>query len=115
MTPPPQSTKDSLTWRLRHHARDHWPGLAGVHVRFRSNFAYIDGQLPHGEVIKLCRLRYAGSASTWGFAIYRASHDDYEDSFLPNGLMAGSPSEAFDCACSLYISEAATPPNTPTN
>ena len=32
------------------------------------------------------RLRYAGSASTWGFAIYRASHDDYENSYLPNGM-----------------------------
>lgn len=115
MTPPPQSTKDSLTWRLCHHARDHWPGLVGVQVRFRSNFAYIDGQLPEGEVIKLCRLRYAGSAITWGFAIYRASHDDYEDSFLPSGLMAGSPQDALDCACGLYVSEAAAPPNTPTN
>lgn len=35
--------------------------------------------------MKLCRLRYTGSASTWGFAIYRASHDDYEDNVLPNG------------------------------
>jgi hypothetical protein len=26
------------------------------------------------------RLRYAGSAATWGFAIYRASHDDYDKS-----------------------------------
>ena len=37
-------------------------------------------------MIKLCRLRYGGSAHTWGFAIYRASHDDYEDSYLPNGM-----------------------------
>ena len=115
MRPPPQSTKDSLTWRLRHRARNHWPGLADVRVRFRSHFAYLDGVLPDGEIIKLCRLRYAGSATIWGFAIYRASHDDYEDSFLPNGLMAGSPQDALDCACSLYISISPTPRNTPTN
>jgi hypothetical protein len=30
-------------------------------------------------------LRYAGPASTWGFAIYRASYDDYEKSVLPSG------------------------------
>jgi hypothetical protein len=35
--------------------------------------------------LPLMRLRDAGSASTWGFAIYRASHDDYEKSVLPSG------------------------------
>lgn len=64
--PPPESTKNSLTWRLRQHARSHWPGLGDVQVRFRSNFAYVDGRLPDGEVIKLCRLRYIGSASRVG-------------------------------------------------
>ena len=38
-----------------------------------------------GTTLPLCRLRYGGSAHTWGFAIYRASHDDYEDSILPAG------------------------------
>ena len=42
------------------------------------------GQLPGGTSLPLCRLRYTGSASTWGFAIYRASHDDYEKSVLPS-------------------------------
>jgi len=31
----------------------------------------------------LCRLPYGGSASSWGFAIYRASHDDHQNSFYP--------------------------------
>ena len=63
----------------------------------------------------LCRLRYTGSATTWGFAIYRASRDDYEDSFLPTGLTAGSPQDALDCACGLYINTSTTPRNAPTN
>jgi hypothetical protein len=41
--------------------------------------------------MKLCRLRYTGSASTWGFAIYRASHNDYEDNVLPNGSPQAAP------------------------
>ena len=41
----------------------------------------------------------------WGFAIYRASHDDYEDSFLPSGSMGGTPEEALDCACGLYLTD----------
>jgi prepilin-type processing-associated H-X9-DG protein len=100
---PPASTKQSLTSRLCEHARERWPELAGLDVRFRSNFAYVDGHLSDGTIQKLCRLRYGGSASLWGFALYRASHDDYEDSFLPTGMPAGSPEEALDCACGLYL------------
>lgn len=115
MRPPPSSTKDSLTWRLREHARDHWPDLVDVQVRFRANFAYVDGHDANGDTLKLCRLRYTGSATTWGFGIYRASHDDYEDSFLPNGLTAGTPQDALDCACNLYLQPHTTTRNTPTN
>jgi hypothetical protein len=72
---PPASTKTSLGQRVSSHARSRWPALAGVQVRFRGQFAYIDGRLPDGEILRLCRLRYAGSASVWGFAIYLASTD----------------------------------------
>jgi hypothetical protein len=102
---PPTSTKESLEYRLRRHARQRWPELADLQVRFRANFAYLDAVLPDGTALKLCRLRYGGSASIWGFAIYRASHDDYEDSFLPSGVMGGSPEEALDCAGDLYLSD----------
>ena len=116
MKAPPASTKTSLTQRLNHHARARWPQLAGVEVRFRSNFAYIDGRDADGTVFKLCRLRYGGSAHTWGFAIYRASHDDYEDTLLPTGMLAGSAEEALDCACGLYLNDpSAWLPDRPTN
>jgi hypothetical protein len=113
---PPQSTKSSLTYRLNDHARTTWPELDGVSVRFRANFAYVDGRYPDGTLIKLCRLRYGGSAHTWGFAIYRASHDDYEDSHLPSGMTGGSAEEALDCACGLYLNDpSAWFRDTPTN
>jgi prepilin-type processing-associated H-X9-DG protein len=113
---PSESTKGSLTHRLNARARDRWPDLAGVEVRFRANFAYVDGHEPDGTLLKLCRLRYGGSAHTWGFAVYRASHDDYEDTFLPSGMLAGSAEEALDCACGLYLNDpAAWLPDTPTN
>jgi hypothetical protein len=101
----PDSTKTSLRQRLTARARERWPQLSNVSVRHRAGFAYITGHLPDGEQFPLCRLRYAGSASRWGFAIYRASHDDYEDSILPDGAFAGSPEDALDCACSLYLNE----------
>ena len=51
------------------------------------------------------RLRYGGSAARWGFAIYRASHQDYEDSILPTGAFAGTPEDALDCAAGLYLDD----------
>lgn len=77
--------------------------LAAVHVRHRGQFAYVDGELADGESIKLMRLRYGGSASIWGFALYLASTDKYEDTILPTGSFAGTPEEALDCACGLYL------------
>ena len=103
----PDSTKNSLHWRLADHARERWPDLAEVRMRYRANFAYVDGLIADGPVIPLCRLRYLGSATTWGFAIYRASHDDYEDNYLPNGSPTGTAEEALDCACGLYLANPA--------
>ncbi len=114
MVAPPASTKTSLSQRLTARARARWPQLTRVEARFRANFAYVEGHLADGEVLPLCRLRYGGSASLWGFAIYRASHDDYQDSVLPDGMTAGSPEDALDCACGLYLNDpTAWRPNPP--
>ena len=101
----PESTRNSITLRLLDHAERHWPQLTRVQVTYRGAFGYITGVLRNGEHIPLCRLRYGGSASSWGFAIYRASHDDYQDNILPNGQFAGSPEDALDCACGLYLND----------
>lgn len=110
MKAPPESTKTSLKARLNSHARDRWPSLEGIDVRWRASFAYVDGRHRDGTTVKLCRLRYNGSAHLWGFAIYRASRDDYEDNFLPTGSHIGTAEDALDCACGLYLSF-----DTPTN
>jgi hypothetical protein len=104
---PPASTKTSLQQRLTARTRERWPQLATIEVRFRGAFAYVTGQLPDGDTITLMRLRYGGSATRWGFAIYRASHDDYQDSILPTGAFAGTPEDALDCACGLYLNDPA--------
>lgn len=102
---PPESTRGSLAWKLRARARARWPHLASVNVRHRAGFAYVDGVLANSDVVPLCRLRYQGSASLWGFAVYRASHNDYQDSVLPTGLPIGTPEEALDTACGLYFGD----------
>jgi hypothetical protein len=117
MAKPPESTRTSLRQRLAARAAERWPQLTGVDVRYRGEFAYVSGRLPDGTTLPLMRLRYAGSASTWGFAIYRVSHDDYEKTVLPSGWPAGTPQEALDCACGLYLGDPTawiTPPP-PTN
>ena len=101
----PDSTKVSLQQRLSGHAHQRWPAIAEIKIRYRAGFAYVDAALTDGEVLPLCRLRYAGSAREWGFAIYRASHNDYEDSYLPTGHMGGPAEDALDTACGLYLAD----------
>jgi hypothetical protein len=105
MAAPPESTKTSLRQRLLARARERWPQLTTVQVRHHGAFAYVTGELPDGTTLPLFRLRYTGSANDWGFAIYRASHDNYENSILPSGYPFGTPQEALDCACGLYLND----------
>ncbi len=105
MAKPPESTKTSLRQRLAARARERWPQLAGITIRWHGEFASITGQLPSGANLPLCRLRYTGSASIWGFAIYRASHGNYDKSVLPTGYPTGTPQQALDCACGLYLND----------
>ena len=65
MAAPPTSTKTSLQQRLSARARERWPQLAGVDVRFRGGFAYVTAHMPDGESMPLMRLRYGGSAARW--------------------------------------------------
>lgn len=101
----PESTQTSLRQRLLGRAEERWPQIETLHTRYRAGFAYIDATLTDGDQLKLFRLRYAGSASRWGFAIYRASHDDYDQAVLPNGWPSGTPEEALDTACGLYLAD----------
>lgn len=101
----PESTKSSLHQRLEQRRRERWPGLVKLETSFRGSFAYVKGVDTEGDALPLLRLRYRGSASSWGFAIYLASKDGYEDSMLPSGAFSGAPEEALDCACGLYLNE----------
>src|SRR6266550_1664422 len=74
---PPESMQHHLRVRLNEHAKTRWPALKRVEVRFRAGFAYVDG----------------------------IETDGYEDNFLPSGRPSGSPEEALDCACGLYLGD----------
>jgi hypothetical protein len=95
----PESTKTSLAQRLRAHAKDTWPQLTTIHVRYHGQFAYVTGELADGEVLPLMRLRYGGTAHLWGLAIYLASNDGYENQIW----FTGNPQQALDLVCDLYV------------
>jgi len=99
----PESTRDSITWRLILHAQQNWPQLDKVQVTCRGVFAYAAGVLPSGETLPLFRLRYGGSAHSFGFAIYSAARDRYEEALLLTGLPTGTPQEALDTACTVHL------------
>jgi hypothetical protein len=101
----PENTRLLVLQRVRARARERWPALADVAVRTRGSFAYLDGVTHEGETLRLCRLRYLRSAAVWGFAIYLASKEAYEESVLPTGSLAGIPEDALDCACGLYFND----------
>jgi hypothetical protein len=111
----PDSTKTSLEQRLRARARERWPQIASLQIRHRGNFSYIDATLTDATTLKLCRLRYVGSASQWQFAIYRASHDDYDESVFFTGLPVGTCQDALDTACGLYLNDPTAWIRPPTN
>jgi hypothetical protein len=99
----PQSTRSSITLRLLDHAEKCWPQLDKVQVTCRAGFAYVAGVLPGGEQLPLFRLRYGGSAHSFGFAIYSAARDRYEDAVLLTGFLTGTPQEALDTACIIHL------------
>ena len=113
----PASTRSSITLRLLDHAEKHWPQLDKVQVTCRGGFAYATGVLPGGEQIPLFRLRYGGSARSFGFAIYSAARERYEDAALLTGLPVGTPQEALDTACTVHLAGLGHEPDSqpPTN
>lgn len=100
----PQQSRWRLEQRLNLRRQERWPALRDLGVRYRADFAYVSGRDDDGPLC-LCRLRYLGSSDTWGFACYLASKDGYEDSILPSGSFTGSPEEALDCVCGLYLND----------
>ena len=108
----PDSTRSSITLRLLDHAGEHWPQLAKVQVTCRASFAYVTGVLRDGDQIPLFRLRYGGSAHSFGFAIWNAVRERYEDALLLTGMPTGTPQEALDTAGTVHLTGIGHEPGT---
>jgi hypothetical protein len=102
----PDSARRALARQLEDRRQQRWPALGNLQIRYRAGFAYVAGAtIDDPDPQPLFRLRYVGSPHDWGFAIYLASTGRYEDSILPKGSFTGTPTEALDCACGLYLND----------
>ena len=80
-------------------------GMAVPTARLKT---YIEGHLDFHASHRwpqVCRLRYLGSDTDWGFALYQASSERYDDTLLPDGSPSGTPEQALDCALGLYLTD----------
>lgn len=103
--PIPYQARSVLQQRLDLHRQQRWPRLTDLGIRYRGAFAYVTGSTRDDPSLRLFRLRYLGSPNAWEFAIYLASKDGYADSILPSGSFTGTPEQALDCACGLYLND----------
>lgn len=100
----PDQARTRLEQRLQARRSERWSALQELTVRYRGDHAYVTGTDSDGP-LPLCRLHYTGSPDHWGFACYLASKDGYEESILPTGSFTGTPEQALDCACGLYLND----------
>jgi hypothetical protein len=103
----PESVKISLGRSLIDHARRSWPQLVDVRVRYRGEYAYVEGELTDGDVLSLIRLGYTGSEDEWEFYLYRASADTYDVGVPAGGEIdiSGTPEHGLDSACVIYLTD----------
>jgi hypothetical protein len=105
MPVPDRRTKDQVEGELDFYASERWPQLEEVTITWRGSYGYVHAYVTVTESIPLCRMRYLGLPDEWGFALYRASTEQYEDTLLPTGSFTGTPQQALDCACGLYLND----------
>jgi hypothetical protein len=113
MPVPSARLKTHVAGHLDFHASQRWPQLEEITIAWRGGYGYVTAHLPGDEQLPLYRLRYLGSDTDWGFTLYRASSENYDDTLLPDGSPSGTPEQALDCALGLYLADPSTWINPP--
>ena len=100
----PESTELSLQGKLVARQRERWPNSRTCGCASGATWPTSTVSCPTATFCP-SPPPLAGSATYFGFAVYLASRDGYEDSFLPNGAFEATPADALDCACGLYLGD----------
>jgi hypothetical protein len=95
--------------RCSHHraSRTH-PALQEITIRWRGGFGYLSAWAGEGddndEEIRLCRIEYLGG-DAWAFALYDPTTEGYDPAALVTGSRIGSPTEAYDTAAIVHLTD----------
>lgn len=113
----PDLTRYGLKRRLDQRRRERWTDLGDLESRYRGSFAYVTGTDTDGDPCVPVPAPLPGITRRVGLGIYLSSKDGYQDSVLPHGSPIGTPAQALDCACGLYLNDPTvwfdSPPETP--
>ena len=82
-----------------------WPELTASECVTAADFSYVDGVLADGATVKLCRLRYTGSAHSGASRSTAPATTTTKNPILPTGLPVGTCEDALDTACGLYLGD----------
>jgi hypothetical protein len=110
MPVPPKRLKELVEDTVDHHASLTHPSmrLQEITIRWKGSFGYMDAWAGDGddndERIPLCRIEYLGD-DDWAFALYDPATETYEDTILGNGQYTGTPSDAYDTAAIVHLTE----------
>ena len=116
----PEYARHALEDRLKTHARTAWTErCAGVDVRFRGKYAYVDvfdsdpwfmpgstneeKEQIRQTPVKMCRLTWTGDMEAWELAFHKYSNGRYEPSLPFDGSTSSSPEACFDFAAQVYL------------
>jgi hypothetical protein len=109
MPVPPRRLKDLVEGTVDHHASRTHPDLQEITIRWRGGYGYLDAWAGVGdendEQIHLCRIEYLGDEDTWACAVYDPASDTYNDTRLATGQQAGSPTDAYDTAAIVHLTD----------
>jgi hypothetical protein len=109
MPVPSKRLKDLIEGTVDHHASLTCPDLQEVTIRWRGSFGYLTAWAGEGDdnddQIPLCRIQYLGDDDHWAFAIYDPATQTNTDAILRTGERAGPPSDAFDTAAIIHLTD----------
>jgi hypothetical protein len=107
MPVPPRRLKELVEGTVDHHASTTHPDLQEITIRWRGGYGYMDAWAGEGdendEQIRLCRIEYLGD--DWAFALYDPATEAYTEARLTNGQYTGAPTDAYDTAALVHLTD----------
>ena len=100
----PDSTKTSLHQRLTARARERWPQLTEIRLRYRAGFAYVDGVLADGEASGCAGCATAARPAV-GLRDLPSQPRRLRRLLPAHRIHGGTAEDALDTACGLYLGD----------